>query len=111
MSILRKAVAVVLLAATFVADLFLSSLAVARLVLSPRIETHPAIVMVPVAVERPWAVALFACFTSLTPGSTCLHVAEDRRTLYLHVLDTRDPAATIARFKRLYERHIAELER
>ncbi|BAK66077.1 putative Na(+)/H(+) antiporter subunit E [Sphingobium sp. SYK-6] len=111
MTLLRRARAVLLLALIFLWDLLVASLGVARIVLSPAIRTAPAIVVVPVALERPWAVALFAYFTSLTPGSTCLHVSGDCKRLYVHVLDTADAEATVARFKHLYERWIRELER
>lgn len=111
MRIARRIRAVFVLAAIFLWDLVAASLEVARIVLSPRIRVRPAIIVVPVSVRKPWAVALFAYFTSLTPGSTCLHVSEDRRRLYLHVLNAADPEVAIARFRRLYERWIAELER
>ncbi|UZK68833.1 Na+/H+ antiporter subunit E [Sphingomonas sp. S1-29] len=111
MKLLRKAWAVAILGVSFVWDLVVSSLQVAQIVLSPQIDTHPAIFMVPVEVTKPWAVALFAYFTSLTPGSTCLHVEPDLSRLYVHVLDGRDPDRRIGRFKTLYERHILELER
>ncbi|WP_439533654.1 Na+/H+ antiporter subunit E [Polymorphobacter sp.] len=111
MSGLRKARALMLLLASFVWDLFASTWRVARIVLSPGVRTHPAIIVMPVNVTRPWAVAMLAYFTSLTPGSTCLHVSDDRKRLYLHLLDARDPDAEIARFRRLYERRILELER
>ena len=68
------------------------------------------IIAVPVSVQRPWAVAMFAYFTSLTPGSTCLHVSEDRSLLYVHVLSSHDRDATTLRFKSHYERWIGELE-
>ena len=110
MMIVRRLQALAVLASVFLWDLVIASVGVARIVLSPRIRTHPAIIVVPVALDRPWAVALFAYFTSLTPGSTCLHVSDDRRELYLHVLDSHDAEATAARFKRLYERWIALLE-
>ncbi|MBM3927955.1 MAG: sodium:proton antiporter [Sphingomonadales bacterium] len=110
MMLLRRIRAAIVLAGIFLWDLVAASIDVARLVLAPRVRTRPAIVMVPVAVRRPWAVALFAYFTSLTPGSTCIHVSEDRTRLYVHVLDTADPAASVARFKRHFERWIAELE-
>ena len=111
MRLLRRARAALLLTLIFLWDLVVASLGVARIVLSPRIRTAPAIVVVPVALKQPWAVALFAYFTSLTPGSTCLHVSEDRTKLFVHVLNTADANASIARFKMLYERWIAELER
>ena len=110
MTALRKARAVLALIVAFLWDLIVSSLRVAAVVLRPAIATRPAILVMATDLRRPWAVALLAYLTSLTPGSTCLHVSDDRRTLYLHVLDARDPAATIARFRRLYERWVKVLE-
>lgn len=108
---LRRLYAAMLLAAAFLWDLCAASIGVARIVLSPRIDTRPAIIVVPVSLTRPWAVALYASFVSLTPGSTCLHVSDDRRLFYVHLLNATDAAAAAARFQRFYERWIAELER
>jgi multisubunit Na+/H+ antiporter MnhE subunit len=110
MTLLRRIRAALMLLAVFLWDLVVASLGVARIVLSPRIDTAPAIIVVPVELERPWAVALAAYFASLTPGSTCLHVSDDRRLLYIHVLHTADAAAWTARFKRHFVRWIRELE-
>lgn len=109
MNTIKRLRAALVLTAVFVWDLVIASMGVARIVLAPRLRTRPAIIIVPVAVEPKWAVALFAYFTSLTPGSTCLHVSDDRRRLYVHVLDSADADASAARFKRLYERWILEL--
>jgi multisubunit Na+/H+ antiporter MnhE subunit len=98
------------LAGAFVVDLVASSLAVARIVLAPRKQNRPAIVAVPVDARTDWGVALFAYLVSLTPGSTCLHVADDRRVLYVHFLDAPDESARAAEVKALYERLIMQLE-
>lgn len=103
---LRAAVALMLV---FLYDLIVSSVRVAAIVLRPRVATRPAILVMTTDLRRPWAVALLAYLTSLTPGSTCLHVSADRTRLYLHVLDTADGEATIARFRRLYERRVRTL--
>jgi multisubunit Na+/H+ antiporter MnhE subunit len=106
----RRTSAALSLAGAFVVDLVASSLAVARIVLAPRRQNRPAIVAVPVDVRTEWGVALFAYLVSLTPGSTCLHVAEDRRTLYVHFLDAPDADVRAAGIKALYERRILQLE-
>ena len=110
MSAGRRTWAALSLAGTFAHDLVAASLAVARIVLAPRRRNRPAIVAVPVDARTEWGVALFAYLVSLTPGSTCLHVADDRRTLFVHFLDAPDPAARAAGVKRLYERRIRQLE-
>ena len=110
MSAARRTRAALSLAGTFGVDLVLASLAVARIVLAPRGRNRPAIVAVPVDARTEWGVALFAYLVSLTPGSTCLHVADDRHTLYVHFLDAPDAAARAAGVKALYERRILQLE-
>lgn len=110
MSAGRRIGAAASLAATFVYDLVASSLAVARIVLAPGGRNQPAIVAVPVDARTEWGVALFAYLVSLTPGSTCLHVADDRRTLYVHFLHAPDVDARAAGIKALYERRILEME-
>lgn len=110
MSAVRRMWAALSLAGAFAYDLVAASLAVARIVLAPRRRNRPAIVAVPVDVGTDWGVALFAYLVSLTPGSTCLHVADDRRTLYVHFLDAPDEEARAAGIKALYERRILQLE-
>lgn len=98
------------LVGAFAYDLVAASLAVARIVLAPRRRNEPAIVAVPVDARTDWGVALFAYLVSMTPGSTCLHVADDRRTLYVHFLDAPDREARAADVKALYERRIIQME-
>jgi multicomponent Na+:H+ antiporter subunit E len=98
------------LVGAFLYDLVASSLAVARIVLAPHRRNQPAIVAVPVDARTRWGVALFAYLVSLTPGSTCLHVADDRRTIFVHFLDAPDVHARAADVKALYERWILRIE-
>jgi multisubunit Na+/H+ antiporter MnhE subunit len=95
---------------TYVFDLIAASLDVARIVLARHRKNQPAIVAVPVEARTEWGVALFAYLVSATPGSTCLHVADDRRTLYVHFLDAPDTQVRAAGMKALYEQRILEIE-
>jgi multisubunit Na+/H+ antiporter MnhE subunit len=106
----RRGWAALSLLATYLYDLVAASLAVARIVLTPRRRNQPAIVAVPVDARTEWGVALFAYLVSATPGSTCLHVADDRRTLFVHFLDAPDERTRAAEVKALYERRILQLE-
>jgi multisubunit Na+/H+ antiporter MnhE subunit len=106
----RRVRAAISLAAVFVYDIVASSVAVARVVLTPNSLPHSAIVVIPVDARTDWGVALFAYLVSLTPGSTCLHVSDDRRSLYVHLLDAPDIPERVAGIKALYERWIVQLE-
>ncbi len=110
MSAVRRVRAALSLAGAFAYDIVASSVAVARVVLAPDPRPRPAIVVIPVDARTDWGVALFAYLVSLTPGSTCLHVADDRRSLYVHLLDAPDIPERVAGIKVLYERWILEME-
>jgi len=110
MSPVRRLWAALSLLAIFLYDLLIASVAVARVVLAPRRRNRPAIVAVPVDAKTEWGVALFAYLVSATPGSTCLHVADDRRTIFVHFLDAPDVQARGAEVKALYERWILQME-
>lgn len=105
-----RLIAAVMLFATFIYDLVASSLNVTRIVLARHPSAMPAIVVIPVDARTRWGVAMFANLVSLTPGSTCLHVSDDLKRLYVHVLDAPSDERVIADFKRLYERWILRIE-
>lgn len=108
--LLHRAHAGVELFGSFVYDLLASSIAVAKIVLTPDRPRMPMIVAIPVDARTEWGVALFAYLASLTPGSTALHVSDDRRTLYVHLLHAPDEHERVARMKALYEERIVRLE-
>lgn len=110
MRTLRRIWAGIVLFCMFAYDLVASSVAVAKIVLSPRGKHSPAIVVIPVDARTDWGVALFAYLVSVTPGSTCVHVSDDKRVLYVHLLDAPDQEARIAGIKALYESHILKME-
>lgn len=110
MSTLRRIWAGIVLFSMFAYDLVASSVDVAKIVLAPRRKHSPAIVVIPIDARTEWGVALFAYLVSVTPGSTSLHVSDDRRSMYVHLLDAPDPEARIAGIKALYESHILKME-
>jgi multicomponent Na+:H+ antiporter subunit E len=86
------------LAAVFLRDLTLSSVAVARAVLAPRIPV-PSFVTVPLAkAETDLEITLVANHITLTPGTLTVDVSRDRRTLLVHSLlaDQADVRADVA---------------
>jgi multisubunit Na+/H+ antiporter MnhE subunit len=106
----RRIWAAAALLGVFLYDLVVASVVVARIVLAPRHRNQPAIVAVPVDARTEWGVALFAYLVSATPGSTCLHVSDDRRTIFVHFLDAPDVHARAADVKALFERRILQIE-
>ena len=74
------------LALMFLRDLLVSSIAVARAVLSPRDITAPRFVTVPSRARSDLGVTLVANDITLTPGTLTVDVSADRSTLLIHDL-------------------------
>lgn len=99
------------LAVRVFADIVRSNLAVARIILSPRIQTHPGFVTIPLELTSPYGLALLACIITATPGTIWVDHDPGRQTLVIHVLDVIDEATWIDAIKRRYERPLLRIFR
>jgi multicomponent Na+:H+ antiporter subunit E len=70
----------------FLWDLTVSSVQVARAVLSRSDITRPRLVTIPLKVQSDAGITLVANFISLTPGTLSIDVSPDRGTLLVHDL-------------------------
>lgn len=104
----RRIVAVGVLMFLFVRELLLSSASVARTALSPDISVRPAIIRVPLDLRTDFGIAVLANLVSLTPGTTSLHVSEDRNFLYVHCLDAPKQEAAVRSIRDTFEKWIRE---
>jgi multicomponent Na+:H+ antiporter subunit E len=92
----------------FVGEFVLSVIRVSRLVLSPRMQIRPAVIAFPLTVQSDVQITLLANLITLTPGTLTIDVSQDRRTLYVHVIDCPDPAAAARDIAQGFERLILE---
>lgn len=99
---------VIHLIAVFFYELVVSGVTVARLVLMPGLKFRSAIIAIPLDTRSDLEITIFANLISLTPGTLSLDVSDDRRTLYVHAMDSSDPEAEKAAVKRTFEKNIAE---
>jgi multicomponent K+:H+ antiporter subunit E len=90
-------------------DIVVSNLAVARIVLSPASDPHPAWVTVPLSTRHPTAITLLATIITMTPGTVSCIVDEERGQILVHALDCDDPPAMAAQIKDRYERALMEI--
>jgi multicomponent Na+:H+ antiporter subunit E len=93
---------------TFFKELVVANLRVAVAVVRPTHHLRPAIVTVPLDLETDTAITVFANLITLTPGTLNMDVADDRKSLLVHVMDTPDPDAFVAELKRGLERRVKE---
>ena len=102
-----KALAWLSLLGRFGLDLVLSVRDVALIVVSPSRVTHSGIVAIPLDVKSDAGIVLLANMITLTPGTTSLHVSDDRKTLYAHVMNLNDD--TVTQIKQGFERKVLEV--
>lgn len=75
-----------MLAVIFMRELALSVYQVALAVLIPQRTKHSGIVAIPLTVQSEFGIAMFANLITLTPGTTSLHISNEKQVLYAHVM-------------------------
>lgn len=106
-----RMIRIVLLAATFLKELLVSSVRVAIDVLRPHLRMRPAVIAVPLDLKSDAEITLLANLISLTPGTLTIDVANDRSCLYVHAMYGGDPDQMAAAIKATFERRIEEVFR
>lgn len=107
----RKALALAKLLIFFFSEMVVANVQVAWIILRPRLRVQPALMRLPIELERDLSIATLAGMISLTPGTLTVDVSEDRRTLLIHCLNVDDTEATKQFIKQRFERPLRELER
>ena len=82
---------------------------VAMLVLGSTKKLNPAFVAVPMDITYELPITILASTVSLTPGTVSAEISEDKKWLYVHVLNLTDQDALIAQIKQRYERPLMEI--
>lgn len=98
------------LAVLFLRELMLSAVSVAAWAVRPNVRTElrPAFVAVPLTVKSDLEITLLANLITLTPGTLSVDVSPDRKFLYVHALDCRNPDALKASIAEGFERKVIE---
>ncbi len=90
-------------------DIIVSNIAVARIVLSPTCNPHPAWVPIALDIRHPTAITLLATIITTTPGTVSCIVDEERRMILVHALDCDDVPGMAAQIKERYEKPLGEI--
>ncbi|TAL99597.1 MAG: Na+/H+ antiporter subunit E [Paraburkholderia sp.] len=90
-------------------DIVVANVEVALLVLGPTRRMRPAFIEVPLDSTHEIALTSLIAIVSLSPGTLCAELSDDRTCLIVHVLDLDDEAALIAQIKSRYEAPLLEI--
>ena len=70
----------------YLKELFISNMRVARTVLSPRMQIHPAVIALHLDTRSNLSISLLANLITLTPGTLMLDISDDREVMYVHTM-------------------------
>jgi len=90
-------------------DIVVANVEVALLVLGPTQRLRPAFIEVPLDSTHEIALTALISIVSLSPGTLCAELSDDRTRLIVHVLDLDDEAALVALIKTRYEAPLMEI--
>lgn len=90
-------------------DIVVANVEVALLVLGPTKRLRPAFIEVPLDSTHEIALTALISIVSLSPGTLCAELSDDRTRLIVHVLDLDDEAALVASIKSRYEAPLLEI--
>lgn len=107
--LLRRPDLMLRLAAHVLYDIVHANIEVAMLVLGPIRRLQPAFIQVPLDVEHEMALTALISIVSLSPGTLCAELSDDRRTLLIHVLHLQDEVALVGTIKSRYEAPLKEI--
>lgn len=93
------------LAGFFASELLVANFRVAADVLKGD-QIEPAVVAIPLDVTSDGEILLLSMLINITPGSVTIDLADDRRTLYVHVMHMKSADETRREIKSGFERRI-----
>lgn len=109
--LLRKVWAVCKLLVLFLKELVLSTIAVVKQIIHPRLNMRPGIFAYQTELISDWEVTLLGCLITLTPGTLTLEISPDQRTLYIHAFDMEDAEQSAKQIRQTFEKAIMEVTR
>lgn len=96
----------------FAWELIVSNLRMAYYTLAPKSAMHPGILAIELDSDLTDAeITTLANLITLTPGTLSLDVSTDRRALFVHFMDVRDPERTRRDIRDGFQRRVKELFR
>lgn len=71
-------------------EIMKASIAVAKIIIQPKIDIKPGIISVPIRAKTDIGITALANTVTLTPGTLTIDISEDRSYLYVHCIDIED---------------------
>lgn len=111
LKIFSKIVKVVIFIITYVIQLFKANLLIAKEIISIHPKIKPGIIKLPVDVSKDHEILSLVNLISMTPGSLCIDISDDKKHMYIHEMYIGDVDKTKQDIKNNLEKKILEISR
>lgn len=88
----------------YIKENLVANFKVALDVVTPKHHMKPGVVAVPIELQKDWQIFLLSNLISLTPGTLCLDVAPDRKTLFVHFMYMHNRYEAVREIKKLEQK-------
>lgn len=95
----------------FLFELLKANIRVAMDIVTAKHYMKPGIIRIPLEAKTDLEISLLANIISLTPGSLCVDVSDDKRVMYVHAMYVDDADAFRREIKEGFERRLLEVLR
>ena len=95
----------------FLSELLKANIRVAMDIVTPKNYMMPGLIRIPLEAKTDVEISLLANIISLTPGSLCVDVSEDKKTMYVHAMYVEDADEFRREIKNGFERRLLEVLR
>jgi multicomponent Na+:H+ antiporter subunit E len=93
----------------YVKEMVKANLYLARDILSPKMRISPAIVKINISANSHNRILALFNLITMTPGSLCMDISDDRKSIYVHGMYVKDRDSFEAEIKEGIEKKILEV--
>ena len=105
----RQVACALKLLGSFLKELLVANWRVAKKVLSPEINVQSCMIAYPLELKSDILITLLANIITLTPGTLSVEISDDRKFLFIHVLDIADPEKEKQSIKDSFEHYLLRM--
>ena len=105
----RQVTCALKLLGSFLKELLVANWRVAKKVLSPEINVQSGMIAYPLELKSDILITLLANIITLTPGTLSVEISDDRKFLFIHVLDIADPEKEKQSIKDSFEHYLLRM--
>jgi multicomponent Na+:H+ antiporter subunit E len=93
----------------YIKEMVKANLILAKDILSPRMKISPAIVKINIDVKSDNSILTLFNLITMTPGSLCMDISDDRKSIYVHGMYVKDRDSFELEIKEGIEKKVMEV--